>query len=433
MREKRNPVAMPMKSPFKTISELANTADVMNEVQESLTEVVDASIVDYEIEKLAFIKLSDEEVIYILKRIRQQLQIFSWCWVVGSTLWEVYAIFELGAICICVYNVYKVVRARKVSMLLALAMLFPFILLLGGVLAWDYLSPSDIMGNYPHLVIVGTGFAFGFQVGRMILAHLCDEPRGLKTGMCMPLLCLPFAIANALTAKLNDGVPLVDESWVLLGYCLFTVALYLHLATSVIHEIGTALGIYCFSWQAKKGKGFGEFELRRKMGDSLERWGSGVAAGLESEELCMEIDPPFKENVATAEDWRNALSKVVPAVVVLKTTACRAFDTEPAGASSATGFVVDKRRGIILTTRQVVKPERKKCFETQEYLLLSEDHKAHLLLYEVHDFGFFGYDPGAIQFLSYEEIPLAPEAACVGLEIRVVGNDSGEKVFILHW
>lgn len=47
----------------------------------------------------------------------------------------------------------------------------------------------------------------------------------------------------------------------------------------------------------------------------------------------------------------------------------------------------------------------------------------------MHDFGFFRYDPGAIQFLDYEEIPLSPEAACVGLEIRVVGNDSGEKVF----
>ncbi|OAY31221.1 choline/ethanolaminephosphotransferase 1 [Manihot esculenta] len=145
-----------------------------------------------------------------------------------------------------VSNVYKVVQARKGNMLLALAMLYPFIVLMGGVLVWDYLSPSDIMGKYPHLVVLGTGLAFGFLVGRMILAHLCDEPKGLKTNMCMSLLYLPFAIANALTAKLNDGVPLVDEFWVLLGYCVFTVGLYLHFATSVIHEITTALGINCF-------------------------------------------------------------------------------------------------------------------------------------------------------------------------------------------
>ncbi|KAJ0038661.1 hypothetical protein Pint_23396 [Pistacia integerrima] len=145
-----------------------------------------------------------------------------------------------------VSNVYNVVYARKGSMLLALAMLYPFVVLIGGVLAWDYLSPSDIMRNYPHLVVLGTGLAFGFLVGRMILAHLCDEPKGLKTNMCMSLLYLPFAIANALTARLNDGVPLVDECWVLLGYCVFTVALYLHFATSVIHEITAALGIYCF-------------------------------------------------------------------------------------------------------------------------------------------------------------------------------------------
>ncbi|XWS69549.1 hypothetical protein CRYUN_Cryun04dG0188200 [Craigia yunnanensis] len=146
-----------------------------------------------------------------------------------------------------IQNVHKVVQARKGSMLLALAMLYPFAVLMGGVLVWDYLSPSDIMGNYPHLVILGTGLAFGFLVGRMILAHLCDEPKGLKTNMCMSLLYLPLAIANALTARLNDGVPLVDEFWVLLGYCVFTASLYLHFATSVIQEITTALGIYCFS------------------------------------------------------------------------------------------------------------------------------------------------------------------------------------------
>ncbi|AEE77037.1 aminoalcoholphosphotransferase [Arabidopsis thaliana] len=143
-------------------------------------------------------------------------------------------------------NVYKVVHSRNGSMLLALAMLYPLVTLIAGVLIWDYLSPIDLIRNYPHLVVLGTGLAFGFLVGRMILAHLCDEPKGLKTNMCMSLLYLPFALANALTARLNDGVPLVDEFWVLLGYCIFTLSLYAHFATSVIHEITTALGIYCF-------------------------------------------------------------------------------------------------------------------------------------------------------------------------------------------
>ncbi|KAK4767445.1 hypothetical protein SAY86_015195 [Trapa natans] len=68
-----------------------------------------------------------------------------------------------------------------------------------------------------------------------------------------------------------------------------------------------------------------------------------------------------RENAATAEDWRKALNKVVPAVVVLRTTACRAFDTEATGASYATGFVVDKRRGIILTNRHVARNFRFHC------------------------------------------------------------------------
>ncbi|KAM0870156.1 hypothetical protein ACQ4PT_040211 [Festuca glaucescens] len=119
-------------------------------------------------------------------------------------------------------NVYKVVAARKGSMLLALAMLFPFGLLMAGSLVWSYVSPSDIMRTQPHLLIIGTGFAFGFLVGRMILAHLCDEPKGLKTGMCMSLAYFPFAIVNALTARLDDGNPLVDEQLVLLMYCLYT-------------------------------------------------------------------------------------------------------------------------------------------------------------------------------------------------------------------
>uniref|UniRef100_A0A6N2N3H8 Aminoalcoholphosphotransferase n=1 Tax=Salix viminalis TaxID=40686 RepID=A0A6N2N3H8_SALVM len=136
-----------------------------------------------------------------------------------------------------VTNVYKVVQARKGSMLLALAMLYPFLVLVGGVLVWDYLSPSDLMANYPHLVVLGTGLAFGFLVGRMILSHLCDEPKGLKTNMCMSLLYLPFAIANALAARLNDGVALVDEFWVLLGYCWYSICTSPHLSSMKLQQL----------------------------------------------------------------------------------------------------------------------------------------------------------------------------------------------------
>ncbi|KAI7749035.1 hypothetical protein M8C21_009941, partial [Ambrosia artemisiifolia] len=143
----------------------------------------------------------------------------------------------------------------------------------------------------------------------------------------------------------------------------------------------------------------------------------------------MDIDPPIIDSHVTAEDWRKALHNVVPAVVVLRTTACRAFDTESAGASHATGFVVDKHRGIILTNRHVVKPGP----VTAEAMFVNREEIPVYPIYRdpVHDFGFFRYDPAAVKFLSYEEIPLAPEAASVGLEIRVVGNDSGEKISIL--
>ncbi|CAJ2640797.1 protease Do-like 7 isoform X2 [Trifolium pratense] len=168
------------------------------------------------------------------------------------------------------------------------------------------------------------------------------------------------------------------------------------------------------------------------MEDPSERLGSeelDTSITVKTDDLSMEIDPPFQENAVTAEDWRKSLRKVVPAVVVLRITATRAFDTESASASSATGFVVDKRRGIILTNRHVVKPGP---VVAEAMFLNREEVPVHPIYRDpVHDFGFFQYDPSAIQFLNYEEIPLAPEGACVGLEIRVVGNDSGEKVSIL--
>ncbi|CAI7816156.1 unnamed protein product, partial [Closterium sp. NIES-54] len=142
---------------------------------------------------------------------------------------------------------------------------------------------------------------------------------------------------------------------------------------------------------------------------------------------CSHVVSPI--HLASSDDWRRALARVVPAVVVLRVTVVRAFDTESANSSYATGFIVDRRRGIILTNRHVVKPGP---VVAEAMFLNREEVPVHPIYRDpVHDFGFFHFDPAAVQFLEYQDIPLAPESAAVGLEIRVVGNDSGEKVSIL--
>merc|ERR1719277_157214 len=49
----------------------------------------------------------------------------------------------------------------------------------------------------------------------------------------------------------------------------------------------------------------------------------------------------------------------------------------------------------------------------------------------VHDFALLRFDPRELQQTPLTEIGLDPHGCCVGTEIRVVGNDSLEKLQIL--
>lgn len=135
-------------------------------------------------------------------------------------------------------------------------------------------------------------------------------------------------------------------------------------------------------------------------------------------------------NVANAESvgWESVLADVVPGVVSIQVTAVRSFDTENAGASQGTGFVVDRERGIILTNRHMVHTGP---VLAEAVFLDDSEVKLHAIYRDpVHDFGFYQMDPAEMP-PGTPALVLAPEAAKAQREIRVVGNDAGEKVSIL--
>ena len=127
--------------------------------------------------------------------------------------------------------------------------------------------------------------------------------------------------------------------------------------------------------------------------------------------------------------WSNTLERISSGVVSIRVDATRAFDTEWNSSSQATGFVVDAERGLILTNRHVVTPGpvvAEAVFRNNEEVRLTPVYRD-----PVHDFGFFRYDPADLRYIEPAELPLAPEGAGIGREIRVIGNDAGEQLSIL--
>ncbi|KAF2088420.1 Pro-apoptotic serine protease NMA111 [Saccharata proteae CBS 121410] len=128
-------------------------------------------------------------------------------------------------------------------------------------------------------------------------------------------------------------------------------------------------------------------------------------------------------------EWQRTIEKVVKNVVSIHFCQTAAFDTDSALASEATGFVVDAKKGYILTNRHVVG-----AGPFWGYVIFDnhEEVDVHPVYRDpVHDFGILRFDPNAVKYLDIAALELRPDLAKVGEEIRVVGNDAGEKLSIL--
>ncbi|HWG77158.1 MAG TPA: trypsin-like peptidase domain-containing protein [Steroidobacteraceae bacterium] len=132
---------------------------------------------------------------------------------------------------------------------------------------------------------------------------------------------------------------------------------------------------------------------------------------------------------ASAADWAATLERIASSVVAIQIDEARSFDTERNESAQATGFVVDAKRGLILTNRHVVTPGPVTAMAT--FLNREEVQLYPVYRDPVHDFGFYRYDPSKLKYIAPKALQLAPQDAQVGREIRVVGNNAGEQLSIL--
>jgi pro-apoptotic serine protease NMA111 len=138
---------------------------------------------------------------------------------------------------------------------------------------------------------------------------------------------------------------------------------------------------------------------------------------------------PSPTTLGTPENWAQTLERIASGVVTIQIDGARAFDTEWNTTAQATGFVIDAKRGLILTNRHVVTPgpvTAQAIFQNREEVQLFPVYRD-----PVHDFGIYHYDPAKLRFIRPAELPLYPAGAVIGREIRVVGNDAGEQLSIL--
>lgn len=134
-------------------------------------------------------------------------------------------------------------------------------------------------------------------------------------------------------------------------------------------------------------------------------------------------------SVAETKEWQSVIEGVVRNVVSIRFAQTCSFDTDAASTSEATGFVVDAERGYILTNRHVVGAGPfwgHVVFDNHEECDVYPVYRD-----PVHDFGILRFDPKKIKYMPVAALELKPELAKVGVEIRVVGNDAGEKLSIL--
>lgn len=106
-------------------------------------------------------------------------------------------------------------------------------------------------------------------------------------------------------------------------------------------------------------------------------------------------------------DWTKIVHDATSAVVELQVNYVRSFAGVRAHCGVGTGFVVDKKRGYILTNRHII--SLGPITATAVFTNKKRINVIPVYRDPVHDFGIFKYDPSEIDYPQLSEIQLAPK------------------------
>src|SRR5258708_11787063 len=102
--------------------------------------------------------------------------------------------------------------------------------------------------------------------------------------------------------------------------------------------------------------------------------------------------------VSSPAGWAQTLERIASGVVTIQIDSTRAFDTEWNTTAQATGFVIDAKRGLILTHRHLVTPGP---VTAQAIFLNREEVQLYpVSRHPLHHFGIYRYDPAKLHFIQ---------------------------------
>ena len=142
------------------------------------------------------------------------------------------------------------------------------------------------------------------------------------------------------------------------------------------------------------------------------------------------VAPPPPELGDRSANWAQTLERIASGVVTIQIDGARAFDTEWNTTAQATGFVIDAKRGLILTNRHVVTPGpghgAGHIPEPRGGAALSRCTAIRCTIS-----AFIATIRRSCASSSRRSCRSIRRGREIGREIRVVGNDAGEQLSIL--